>query len=62
MKAVIQRVTQAQVRIEGNVVGSIGKGFFDLHGKSVAPPSGGPLDGPPETCYHGPENTTGRGL
>ena len=32
MKAVIQRVTQAQVRIEGNVVGSIGKGFLILLG------------------------------
>ena len=32
MKAVIQRVTQAQVQIEGNVVGSIGKGFLILLG------------------------------
>ena len=32
MKAVIQRVTQAQVRIEGDVVGSIGKGFLILLG------------------------------
>lgn len=32
MKAVIQRVAQAQVRIEGNVVGSIGKGFLILLG------------------------------
>lgn len=32
MKAVIQRVTQAQVRIEGNVVGSIGKGCLILLG------------------------------
>lgn len=32
MKAVIQRVTQAHVRIEGNVVGSIGKGFLILLG------------------------------
>ena len=32
MKAVIQRVTQAQVQIEGNVVGSIGKGFLSLLG------------------------------
>ena len=28
-----------------------------LHGLSQAP-----LDGPPETCYHDPENNTGRGL
>lgn len=32
MKAVIQRVTQAQVQIEGNVVASIGKGFLILLG------------------------------
>mgnify|MGYP004526176385 FL=1 len=32
MKAVIQRVTQAQVQIEGNVVGSIGKGYLILLG------------------------------
>ncbi len=32
MKAVIQRVAQAQVQIEGNVVGSIGKGFLILLG------------------------------
>ena len=32
MKAVIQRVTQAQVQIEGNVVGSIDKGFLILLG------------------------------
>ena len=32
MKAVIQRVTGAQVRVDGNIVGSISKGFLVLLG------------------------------
>ena len=32
MKAVIQRVTQAQVSVDGNIVGSISKGFLVLLG------------------------------
>lgn len=34
MRAVLQRVTEAEVRVDGEVVGSIGKGFFILLGVS----------------------------
>ena len=34
MRAVLQRVTEATVRVDGEVVGSIGKGFFILLGDS----------------------------
>lgn len=34
MRAVLQRVTEAAVRVDGEVVGSIGKGFFILLGVS----------------------------
>ena len=34
MRAVLQRVTEATVRVDGDVVGSIGKGFFILLGVS----------------------------
>jgi len=34
MRAVLQRVTEAAVRVDGDVVGSIGKGFFILLGVS----------------------------
>ena len=34
MRAVLQRVTEATVRVDGEVVGSIGKGFFILLGVS----------------------------
>lgn len=35
MRCVIQRVTQASVSVDGNVVGKIGKGFMILIGVSV---------------------------
>lgn len=35
MKLVIQRVTQAQVTVDGNCVGSIGKGFMVLWGAGI---------------------------
>ena len=34
MRAVLQRVTEAEVRVDGEAVGSIGKGFFILLGVS----------------------------
>ena len=34
MRAVLQRVTEAEVRVDGKTVGSIGKGFFILLGVS----------------------------
>ena len=34
MRAVLQRVTEAAVRVDGELVGSIGKGFFILLGVS----------------------------
>ena len=35
MRCVIQRVTQASVTVDGEVIGSIGKGFMVLIGAGV---------------------------